>query len=57
MRTFLLHLAAFLRINHHSVCDASRGKRDYHDWPDSVVGEPWHMYEHTCKRCKKKFTI
>lgn len=30
---------------------------DYHDYPDSTLPEPLHMFEHTCRRCGKKFFI
>lgn len=42
-----------------AVCLMSVGKgmADYHDYPDSTTPEPWHFFEHTCKRCGKKFGI
>lgn len=48
---------AFFRLNQSAICELSTSGRDYHDYPDSVVGEPWHMYTHTCKHCNKEFTI
>lgn len=50
---------AFFRLNKRLVCELSRdcGYVDYHDYPDSLVGEPWHFVLHTCKRCGKEFTI
>lgn len=40
-----------------AVCEESIGDRDYHDYPDSTISEPWHFYTHTCSRCGKKFEI
>jgi hypothetical protein len=42
-----------------AVCALSVGKglADYHDYPDSVEGQPWHFHELTCKRCGKRFGI
>lgn len=51
---------AWHRWNLDLVCELSKGRGmhdDYHDYPDSTVGEPWHMYTHTCKRCRKEFSI
>lgn len=50
---------AFWRLDDATVCEMSAGcgLNDYHDYPDSVEGQPWHMVELTCKRCGKKFTI
>jgi hypothetical protein len=57
-RLYRRFLARF-RLSLDVVCEMSEGKGlvDYHDYPDSTVGEPWHFYTHTCKRCGKKFTI
>ena len=57
MRAAWIHLLAFLHLSDGAVCEASKGKRDYHDYMDGVAGEPWHFYWHTCKRCGKQFTI
>lgn len=42
-----------------AVCEMSAGKglADYHDYPDSVEGQPWHFHELTCRRCGKRFGI
>ena len=50
---------AWTRIDLDLVCELSRGKGlvDFHDYPDSTAGEPWHFYTHTCARCGKQFTI
>lgn len=51
-------LAAF-HLSDKAVCRKSEGMGliDFHDYPDSIEGEPWHMVELQCKRCGKKFTI
>jgi hypothetical protein len=49
-------LATF-RLSMRAVCEQSKGFRDYHDYPDSAGGEPWHMVSLRCKRCGKEFTI
>ena len=50
---------AWTRIDLDAVCDLSlgMGEIDYHDYPDSFEGEPWHFATLTCKRCGKRFTI
>jgi len=55
-RTWFL---AFTRLSKAAVCEASKGLGliDYHSYPDSTVGQPWHFYVHTCKRCGKRFGI
>jgi hypothetical protein len=59
--TYLWRLfLAYFRLNENAVCEMSAGQGkydDFHDWPDSVVGQPWHFHTHTCKRCGKKFHI
>lgn len=52
-------IIAFLRLNDQIVCKESKNKDliDYHDYPDSIEGEPWHFVKLTCKRCNKQFTI
>lgn len=52
-------LAQF-RLSESAVCGMSRGRGltdDYHDYPDSEEGLPWHFHVMTCKRCGKRFTI
>lgn len=58
MKWWKLFLAYF-RLSPTAVCEMSAGKGicDFHDYPDSVEGEPWHMVELECKRCHKKFMI
>lgn len=34
-----------------------RCRLNKHDYQDGIDGYPWHLYEHTCKRCGKKFFI
>lgn len=50
---------ARLRLSEKAVCVMSRneGAVDFHDYPDSVEGEPLHFCLLTCKRCGKQFTI
>ena len=48
---------AFFRLNLKYVCKLSNDKIDYHDYPDSLEGKPYHMISMVCKRCGKKFTI
>ena len=49
---------AFWHLSDRIVCEESaKGKWDYHDYYDDIVGEPWHWAELTCKRCGKKFQI
>lgn len=51
---------AYWRLDLDMVCEMSRGRlpeADYHDYPDSLLGEPIHMYVHHCRRCGKAFTI
>ena len=53
-------LLAHLRINLNLVCELSKNKgphNDYHDYPDDIIGEPWHFYLMACKRCGKRFYI
>lgn len=54
-KTFL----AFYRLDLRLVCEMSKskGKIDYHDYPDDIHGVPCHFTELECKRCGKKFTI
>ena len=39
------------------VCEMSKGDHDYHDYPDSEHGQPWHFCLLKCKRCGKEFYI
>jgi hypothetical protein len=59
-RRFWRWVQARFRLNDEAVCELSKGRGladDYHDYPDSVEGEPWHFTTLTCKRCGKQFTI
>lgn len=51
-------LARF-RLDLDAVCDMSigLGPVDYHDYPDSFEGEPYHFTTLTCRRCGKEFSI
>ena len=60
LRQFWRRFKAYWRIDLDLVCQMSRGlppDRDFHDYPDSLLGEPWHFYTHTCRRCGKTFII
>lgn len=57
MKKLLRKLIAYFRLNMKVVCEESVNGHDFHDYPDSIAGEPWHFYEHECKRCGKKFHI
>ena len=52
-------IMAQLRLSDQAVCEesADMGTCDFHDYPDSIEGEPWHMVLLTCKRCGKQFYI
>jgi len=55
IRWFMARFRLSLRI----VCEesADKGMIDFHDYPDSEDGEPWHMVPVKCKRCGKRFLI
>lgn len=50
---------ARFRTNLEVVCEMSKGKGlvDYHDYPDTELGVPFHMGTDFCKRCGKEFTM
>ena len=51
---------ALFRLSEKAVCEMSEGidSADFHDHRDSTNPMPHMMlYEHTCKRCGKKFII
>jgi hypothetical protein len=50
---------ARFRLDLNLVCEMSKGKgmADYHDYPDTLEGEPWHFAVLVCKRCGKEFMI
>jgi hypothetical protein len=58
-RLWLWFLARF-RLSESAVCEMSRGRgphEDYHDYPDSVEGDPIHFATTKCRRCGKEFII
>lgn len=60
MRRLWRWLLARFRLDLQVVCEESAGRGlhdDYHDYPDSIEGEPWHFIPLTCKRCGKEFYI
>jgi hypothetical protein len=48
---------AFFRLDLSAVCVMAAKGYDYHDYPDTDHGEPWHMIEETCVRCGRKFYV
>jgi len=56
---FIRWFLARFRLNMRIVCEesASKGLIDFHDYPDGIDGQPWHMIPIECKRCGKKFLI
>lgn len=60
MKKIWKRFLAYWRLDLMAVCEESKGRNldnDYHDYPDSFIGEPLHMYTHVCKRCGKEFII
>ncbi len=59
IRRFIRWIKARYRLDLKVVCEMSRGlgMNDYHDYPDSEYGEPWHFVTLKCKRCGKEFCI
>lgn len=59
MPRFLKYLLATFRLHKGIVCEMSAGLglNDFHDYPDGEFNQPWHFYNHRCKRCKKEFWI
>lgn len=56
---YYLFLALF-HLNQKAVCNLSKNRglhNDYHDYKDSIEGEPWHFIKLTCKHCGKQFYI
>lgn len=48
---------AFFRLNQQAVCELSRskGRYDYHDYPDTDHGQPSHFETLICQHCGKGF--
>jgi hypothetical protein len=59
MNKLWIKFLAIFRLSNKAICEASAdmGMSDYHDYHDSIDGEPYHFFELTCKRCGKKFTL
>ena len=54
-----LFLARF-RFSQKAICEMSKGRSkfdDFHDYPDSIDGKPYHFQSHICKFCGKEFII
>lgn len=55
-----LYWLARLRLSQHAICvmSADRGcDDDFHDYPDTVDGEPFHFVTMKCRHCGKEFTL
>lgn len=52
-------IMAYWRLDQQIVCEESigMGLYDYHDYRDSLDGEPWHHCTMKCKHCDKEFMI
>ena len=51
---------ALFHLNDKIVCEESERLKsviDFHDYKDSIEGEPWHFVLLQCKRCGKYFRI
>jgi hypothetical protein len=51
---------ALTRLSSEAVCEMSAGRglnNDFHNYRDSVVGQPGNGYKHTCERCGKPFVV
>ncbi len=51
---------ALTRLSSEAVCEMSAGRglnNDFHNYRDSIVGQPGNGYAHTCERCGKPFVI
>lgn len=59
MKKLIRKFIARLHLNNRIVCEESIGLGlvDFHDYSDSIDGEPWHFGPIECKRCGKKFII
>ena len=59
MRKFWQWYLAYFRLSNRAICEQSAGLglADYHDYPDSKDGQPWHLHVLTCDRCGKQFMI
>ena len=58
-RLWLWFLARF-HLSDKAVCEMSDGLSmfaDYHDYQDTIAGQPFHFVELECKRCGKKFYL
>lgn len=55
-RAWVIFLA-WTHLSKTAVCEASKGRADFHDYPDGIIKEPMHGYIYTCERCGKHFGI
>ena len=59
MMQILKQISAFFHIRQKDVCELSKyaGLHDYHDYYDSVTGQPWHFFVMKCRYCGKAFVM
>lgn len=53
-------ISAYLRLSQQAICEESRGRGlydDFHDYPDTAHGQPWHLEDLKCRHCGKTFRI
>lgn len=59
-RWIWLYWLARFRLSQYAICTMSADKGlhdDFHDYPDTVDGEPFHFTTLRCRHCEKEFTI
>ncbi len=59
-RRFWKWFLARFRLSQKAICEMSRGRGlhdDYHDYPDTKHGQPWHFTVLECQHCGKEFCI
>ena len=58
MRLWKWFLARF-RLSQKAICEMSAGRDlcDFHDYPDTEHGQPWHFATLRCRHCGKEFLI
>lgn len=59
MRRLWRWFLARFRLNLRVVCEESAGMglADYHDYPDTSSGQPFHLGTDVCRRCGKEFVM
>ncbi|AWN55051.1 hypothetical protein DK412_28365 [Methylobacterium sp. 17Sr1-1] len=59
-QAMLRYLLARFRLSQRAICEESAGRGlgdDFHDYPDTADGQPWHLVDLTCRHCGKTFRI